>query len=93
LWNEPPNAQRPGGFRFSIDNLPGALDWAFAVSGDAGIAVSLTAASVPLWHQQLVVKEYLNYAYRALARFGTGAKSDPRLEMQLRAVLGAPSCI
>ncbi len=32
-----------------VDNVRGALDWAFSPSGDPSVGVALTIASVPLW--------------------------------------------
>jgi predicted ATPase len=48
-WEGRPAAELLADYGRQIDNLRGALDWAFSPDGDASIGVALTAAAVPLW--------------------------------------------
>src|SRR3989454_4190090 len=44
-----PTAEWVAAYRPQIGDVRAALDWAFSPSGDVGVAVALTAATVPLW--------------------------------------------
>jgi predicted ATPase len=72
-----------------IDNLRGALDWAFSPGGDASIGVALTAAAVPLWMHLSLPEECRRRAARALAGLGVEESRDARHEMKLHAALAA----
>jgi predicted ATPase/DNA-binding winged helix-turn-helix (wHTH) protein len=71
-----------------IDNLRGALDWAFAPGGDGSIGVALTAAAVPLWTRLSLLAECRGRVERALARLDLTGERGLRHEMRLRAALG-----
>jgi len=83
-----PMAEWLAAYRPGIDNLRAALDWAFSPSGDASIAVALTAASVPLWVDLSMMAECRRHVERALDRLDLIPDRDPRREMQLHAALG-----
>jgi predicted ATPase/DNA-binding winged helix-turn-helix (wHTH) protein len=72
-----------------LDNLRGALDWAFSPEGDASIGVALTAAAVPLWMQLSLLAECRGRLEKALAALQPGANRDARREMKLHAALAA----
>jgi predicted ATPase/DNA-binding winged helix-turn-helix (wHTH) protein len=72
-----------------IDNLRGALDWAFSPGGDESIGVALTAAAGPLWKRLSLLEECRGRAKQALGALGTGGTGDAREEMRLHAALGA----
>jgi predicted ATPase/DNA-binding winged helix-turn-helix (wHTH) protein len=84
-WDHRPAVEWLEAHRYLIDNVRAALDWAFSASGDAAIGVSLTAATVPLWFQLLLVSECRERVERAL--FALSANPDQRCEMQLQAAL------
>jgi predicted ATPase/DNA-binding winged helix-turn-helix (wHTH) protein len=84
-WHQRPTVEWLEAYRYLIDHVRAALDWAFSTSGDAAVGVSLTAAAVPLWFQLLLVTECCERVERAL--FASLANLDPRCEMQLQAAL------
>ena len=73
-WRQRPTVEWLEAYRYLIDHVRAALDWAFSASGDAAIGVSLTAAAVPLWFQLLLVSECCERvrtrAVRAIAESG-----------------------
>jgi predicted ATPase len=71
-----------------IDNLRGALDWAFSPDGDGSIGVALTAAAVPLWTRLSLLEECRGRVERALARLDLAGEQGFRNEMRLHAALG-----
>jgi predicted ATPase len=70
-----------------IDNIRGALAWAFEHGGDASIEVALAAASAPVWLELSLLNECAGWMSKALARID-GAVRGTRREMQLQAALG-----
>ena len=44
-------------YAHEVDNLRGALDWAFSESGDAEVGVRLVAAAIPLWIERSLFDE------------------------------------
>jgi len=72
-----------------IDNLRGALDWAFSPGGDGSIGVALTAAAVALWMRLSLLEECRRRAARALAALGAGASRDAHHEMKLHGAVAA----
>ena len=83
-----PIAEWLGAYRPHIDDLRLALDWAFSPRGDAGVAVVLTAAALPLWTHLSLVTECRGRAEQAIARLGHQVPGDPRRDMQLYLALG-----
>jgi predicted ATPase len=84
-WRQRPTVEWLEAYRYLIDHVRAALNWAFSASGDAAIGVSLTAAAVPLWFQLMLVSECCERVERAL--FTPLANPDPQCEMQLQAAL------
>ena len=76
-------------YRYWVDNLRWALDWAFSPEGDASVGVALTAAAVPLWMHLSLVEECRLWVEQALAALAGSASPDERLEMRLQAAQGA----
>jgi predicted ATPase len=72
-----------------IDNLRGALEWAFSQGGDRTLGVALTIAGAPLWFQLSLVDECRERFERALACL-EGPNSDSRQKMRL---LALRSCV
>jgi predicted ATPase len=71
-----------------IDNVRGALDWAFSANGDGAIGAELTAAYVPMWLQSSLLGECRARAELALAVLDRGPNRTAGAEMVLRAALG-----
>jgi predicted ATPase/DNA-binding winged helix-turn-helix (wHTH) protein len=88
-WEKRPAAEWLDAYRYHIDNLRAALDWAFSPEGDASIGVALTATAAPLWMRSSLLDECRGRVERAIAALGPGAGRDARDEMKLHAALGA----
>jgi predicted ATPase/DNA-binding winged helix-turn-helix (wHTH) protein len=86
-WETQPTAEWLSVHAPQIDDLRGALDWAFSSGGDASIGVALTVAAVPLWFEMSLMEECRTRAERALATLEEGATRDERLRMQLYAAV------
>jgi predicted ATPase/DNA-binding winged helix-turn-helix (wHTH) protein len=83
-----PVAEWLASYRWQIDNLRAALDWAFSPDGDVEIGVALTAAATPLWLHLSLLEESRGRVERALGALEAGADREERLEMKLYAALG-----
>src|SRR6266849_9699095 len=83
-----PTAEWLAACRPHIDDLRAALDWAFSPSGDVGVGVALTAATVPLWTLLSLLTECLARVEQAIAALGRQVPSDPRRDMRLYLALG-----
>jgi predicted ATPase/DNA-binding winged helix-turn-helix (wHTH) protein len=70
-----------------LDDVRVALDWAFSPSGDIGIGVVLTAATVPLWTHLSLLTEWRARVEQAIASLGQ-VPADPRRDMRLYLALG-----
>ena len=70
-----------------IDNIRAALIWAFAPEGDRAIAVSLAAASAPIWLEMSLLTECHSWMGKALDLLDD-ADRGTRQEMVLQAELG-----
>jgi predicted ATPase/DNA-binding SARP family transcriptional activator len=71
-----------------LDDVRAALDWTFSPRGDAGLGVSLTAATVPLWMRRSLMTECCARVEHAIARL-PGVPPDPRRDMRLFLALGS----
>src|SRR6266849_266796 len=83
-----PTAEWLVAYRPHIDDLRAALDWAFSQSGDVGVGVALTAATVPLWTHLSLLTECRARVEQAIASLGRQVPSDPRRDMRLYLALG-----
>ena len=83
-----PTAEWLAAYRPYLDDVRLALDWAFSPSGDAGVAVALTVAAIPLWAQVSLVIDCRGRAEQAIACLGRQVPPDPRRDMQLYLALG-----
>ncbi|WP_377810178.1 winged helix-turn-helix domain-containing protein [Azospirillum sp. A29] len=69
-----------------IDDIRGALDWAFSANGNVQVGTSILACATPYWVQLSLHDECRNRISQALKRFaGSMAPSE---EMSLQAALG-----
>jgi predicted ATPase/DNA-binding winged helix-turn-helix (wHTH) protein len=75
-------------YGWQLDDLRGALDWAFSPEGDQDVGITLTALAIPLWHQLSLVDECLHRVALALGVIPKGTPDKRR--MQLQAALGWP---
>jgi predicted ATPase len=53
--------------RWRMDDVRGALGWAFGPSGDVAVGVGITVASIALWFEVCSLDEYRQYVERALS--------------------------
>src|SRR5215831_18559015 len=65
-----PTAEWLAAYRPHFDDVRLALDWAFSPGGDAGVAVALTAAAMPMWTHLSLVTECRGRAEQAIASLG-----------------------
>lgn len=73
-------------YRREIDNLRGALTWAFSETGDSALGVRLAAISCDFWIAESLVAECRDWSGKALAQLGEAAGS--RYEMILQSARG-----
>ena len=79
-----PTIERISALSCEIDNVRGALDWAFGPHGDTTLGVILTAAYVPVWLHLSLLFECRERAERALSNLEFGSKLSPRLTAELQ---------
>lgn len=70
-----------------IDNVRGALDWAFSPNGNLASGIALTISTVNLWLNLSLMDECRRRVKRAISHLGS-ATTTPRPEMQLFTALG-----
>jgi predicted ATPase/DNA-binding winged helix-turn-helix (wHTH) protein len=85
-WGTRSGADWLAAYGRGLDDVRGALAWAFSPAGDAAVGIALTVAAVPLWMQLSLLEECRRCVERALACESRPAAGD---EMKLRAALGA----
>jgi predicted ATPase len=83
-----PTAEWLAAYRPQIGDVRAALDWAFSPSGDVGVGVALTAATVPLWTHLSLLSECRTRVEQAIANLGAQVPSDPGRDMRLYLALG-----
>src|SRR5260370_17340205 len=84
-----PTAECLADYAGEIDNLRGALAWAFSRAGDGSLGVALTTAAVPLWLRLSLLEECGSRAKQALSALEAIGTSDLREEMRLHTAVGA----
>jgi predicted ATPase/DNA-binding winged helix-turn-helix (wHTH) protein len=72
-----------------LEDIRSALDWGLNGHGSRALAISLTAASTPLWQELSLLKEHGVYVRRALALLDATPQPCPRLKMALKLALGS----
>lgn len=72
-----------------MDDLRGALDWAFSPEGSVDLGIALTIASLPLWNQLSLLEECRLNVERALACERPGPSLGRSGRMKLCAALGS----
>jgi predicted ATPase/DNA-binding winged helix-turn-helix (wHTH) protein len=86
-WEARPTAEWLADYRWQIDNLRVALDWAFSPGGDAAIGLALATAAVPLWMRLSLMDECRSRVEQALAALGAGPSRDTGRRLKLHAAL------
>jgi len=71
-----------------MDNVRGALDWAFSPAGDSDSGVVLTAAYVPVWLNFASMVECRERTERALDSLEAGSNFSAHVRMHLQIPLG-----
>jgi len=79
---------RYAAFAAEIDNLRAALEWAFARGGDAALAVTLAAASGPVWLEMSLLTECRRWMEAAISKLADADAVGTRQEMTLQTALG-----
>jgi predicted ATPase/DNA-binding winged helix-turn-helix (wHTH) protein len=75
-------------YGYRIDDVRGALSWAFSPAGDASVGVALTVASIPLWFQLSLFDECRERVGCALASDAHPPAYSEADEMKLLQALG-----
>jgi len=88
VWESTPTATWIDRYVPKIEDLRGALNWAFSKRGDVTIGVALVLAAVPLWSQLSLVDEFLFWIGHALERAELIGDRSKAMYMQLHAALG-----
>ena len=87
-WESLPTQQWLATYQVYLDDLRAALDYSFAVKGEAADAIRLTVAAVPLWFHLSLIDECRARVEQALERLpAAGPVSEDRV-MQLHAAHG-----
>lgn len=69
-------------YRREIDNLRGALTWAFSETGDSALGVRLAAISCDFWIAESLIAECRDWCGKALAQLGEAAGSHDEMVLQ-----------
>jgi len=76
-------------YRYMMDDVRAALDWAFSVGGDLELGVSLTTVSLPFGFQLCQIAEFKRRAELALERLSHASPRQWVAELRLNLALGA----
>lgn len=69
-------------YRREVDNLRGALTWAFSETGDRAIGIRLAAASCDFWIAESLIAECRDWSGKALSQLGKAAGSRDEMILQ-----------
>ena len=83
-----PTPEHVSAYLPDIDNVRGALDWAFSSPRDVLLGVRLTGAAIPLWLGMSLLTECRERIERALDSLPHDSRLDPRVRLRLYAALG-----
>jgi predicted ATPase/DNA-binding winged helix-turn-helix (wHTH) protein len=75
-------------YGYLIEDVRGALEWAFSSVGDRKLAVALTAASSPLWFALSLLQEHRHHVECSLAGVDAGVSAEPSSVIRLWDALG-----
>jgi predicted ATPase/DNA-binding winged helix-turn-helix (wHTH) protein len=69
-WETTPTQQWIANYEADVDNLRGALDWAFGPNGDVALALDLVGHSHMLWAELGLMLEHRRWVEQALGKIG-----------------------
>src|SRR5215467_177736 len=75
-WETTPTQQWIACYQPDIDNLRGALEWAFGPDGDVAVGLDLVAHSHVLWAELGLILEHRRWVIAALDKVGKGTPSE-----------------
>jgi hypothetical protein len=75
-WETTPTRQWMAGYASDIDNLRGALEWAFGTDGDVTVGLELVAHSHLLWAELGLILEHRRWVVEALDKVAKGTPSE-----------------
>ena len=75
-WETTPTPQWMTRYESDIDNLRGALEWAFAPDGDAAIGIELVGRSHVLWAELAAMPEHRHWVGLALGKTDKRTPAD-----------------
>jgi len=75
-WETTPTAQWIALYAADVDNLRGALEWAFAPDGDVTVGLDLVGHSHVLWAELGLMLEHRRWVVEALGKVGTATPAD-----------------
>jgi predicted ATPase/DNA-binding winged helix-turn-helix (wHTH) protein len=87
-WDTLTRAEWLSEYGYSIDDIRGALDWAFSAQGDVDIGAALTASTLPIGYQLSLIDEFKMRARTALPALAKLDPPQPIAEMRIHCVLG-----
>src|SRR5262245_66504368 len=87
-WERTPTQQWIACYEPDIDNLRGALEWAFGPDGDVAVGLDLVAHSHVLWAELGLMLEHRHWVLAALEKTGNG--TPPKIAARLQ--IGRASC-
>jgi predicted ATPase/DNA-binding winged helix-turn-helix (wHTH) protein len=75
-WETTPTRQWMACYASDIDNLRGALEWAFGAGGDLTVGLELVARSHVLWAELGLILEHRRWVVEALDKVAKGTPSE-----------------
>ncbi|HXL49406.1 MAG TPA: winged helix-turn-helix domain-containing protein [Xanthobacteraceae bacterium] len=80
-WETTPTREWIASYASDVDNLRGALDWAFGPDGDVAVGLDLVAHSHILWAELGLMLEHRYWVVAALEKLGNG--TPPKIAARL----------
>jgi hypothetical protein len=80
-WETTPTREWIASYASGVDNLRGALDWAFGPHGDVAVGLDLVAHSHVLWAELGLMLEHRYWVVAALEKLGNG--TPPKIAARL----------
>jgi predicted ATPase len=75
-WETTPTRQWMACYASDVDNLRGALEWAFGADGDVTVGLELVAHSHVLWAELGLILEHRRWVVEALDKVAKGTPSE-----------------
>ena len=77
------------GYARNLDDVRGALRWAFSATGDALLGIELAAEALPVMYELSLMEDCRHWGAVGLAALPSAAAPDPMLEMRISTTLAA----